>query len=149
MSCSTAVTEIACGNHRASGPSRTLVLRSGWCLSGSSLSTSSHLQRGEVPALCSPALTTVPLPWLPSSPTAISFVLASDPGLGCLNLTVCCVGLLKFFPNQDISTDPDTGVHPLDSSFVTLSERFSLLYFQWGRRVVLPLAFPREERRVR
>lgn len=119
--------EIAFGKHRASGPKRTLALCSEQRLTGSSCH---FLSAKVVPALPSPALTTVPLLRLPSSPIAVGSVLALDPGLGCLHLTACCVGVFKFCLYQSISTHPDFGMYPMTPIFVTLSEGSSHLYPQ-------------------
>lgn len=125
--CSTVAQKLPLGSIEPVGP------KGHWhsALSGALQGPHAHfLSAKVVPAIPSPALTTGLLSRLPSSPIAVGSVLASDPGLGCLQLTACCVGLFKYCLYQGISADPDFGMYPLTPNFVTLSEGSSHLYPQ-------------------
>lgn len=90
--CSTVAQKLPLGSIEPVGP------KGHWhsLLSGALEGPHAHfLSAKMVPALPSPALTTMPLSRLPSSPIAFGSVLASDPGLGCLHLTACYVGFFQ------------------------------------------------------
>lgn len=93
--CSTVAQKLPLGSIEIVGP------KGCWhsVLSGASQGPHAHFLSAKVaPVLPSPALTTVPLSHLPSSPIAVGSVLASESGLGCLQPDQLLCGVFQVLP---------------------------------------------------